>query len=289
MCLSEKFWCPEFSLEAVIALQSHFEAHDTDIFVINMPKTGTTWFKSLLYTLLNRCDNHHLSNTPLQTYSPHELISSLEIMIYTKDKTPDLTKIPPPRLFSTHLPYASLPESVKNSKCKIIYVTRNPFDTFVSSWLYYSKLEKLDIHTSRDDYFDKFCQGRSLYGPFFDHVVGYWKESLERPQKVLFLKYEDLKEDGALQLKRVGEFVEHPFSKQEEEQGVVQGIINLCSIGSLKEMEVNKKGKCDPDFDNKSFFRKGVVGDWVNYLTPPMVERLTKIMDENFNGSGLSF
>ncbi|XP_021762225.1 cytosolic sulfotransferase 15-like [Chenopodium quinoa] len=257
-----------------------------------MPKTGTTWFKSLLYSLLKRSDNR-LSNTPLQTHSPHELILSLEIMIYAKDKTPDLTNITPPRLFSTHLPYASLPESVKNSKCKIIYVTRNPFDTFVSSWHYYSKLKNIDNNAAQpsniDEYFDKFCEGKSLYGPFFDHVIGYWRDSLERLEKVLFLKYEDLKEDGALQLKRVAEFVGYPFSKEEEKQGMVEDIINLCSIESLKEMEVNKNGKCDPDFDNKSFFRKGVVGDWVNYLTPAMVERLSKIKDEKLIGSGLSF
>ncbi|XP_021751932.1 cytosolic sulfotransferase 15-like [Chenopodium quinoa] len=278
MCLYQNFWCPEFSLEPVIALQNHFEAHESDIFVINMPKTGTTWFKSLLYSLLKRSDNR-LSNTPLRTHNPHELILSLEITIYAKDKTPDLTNITPPRLFSTHLPSASLPESVKNSKCKIIYVTRNPFDTFVSSWHYYTKLKNVNNNAAQPSDIDE----------YFDKLRSTWSESLERPEKVLFLKYEDLKEDGALQLKRVAEFVGYPFSKEEEKQGMVEDIINLCSIESLKEMEVNKNGKCDPDFDNKSFFRKGVVGDWVNYLTPAMVERLCKIRDEKLNGSGLSF
>ncbi|KAL2898205.1 Cytosolic sulfotransferase 14 [Bienertia sinuspersici] len=140
-----------------------------------------------------------------------------------------------------------------------------------------------------EEYFNKFCEGRSLYGPFFDHLMSYWKESLERPKKVLFLKYEDLKEDGVLQMKKVAEFVGFPFSIEEEKQGVVEDLIKLCSIESLKEMEVNKKGKCDPDFENKCFFRKGVVGDAANYLTPPMVERLTNIMEEKLNGSGLSF
>ncbi|KAL2898138.1 Cytosolic sulfotransferase 15 [Bienertia sinuspersici] len=292
MCLYQNFWCPKFSLEPVIALQRDFQACDTDIFVINMPKTGTTWFKSLLFSLFNR-SNEGLLNTQLQTHNPHELILSLEITIYAKDKNPDLTKMPSPRLFSTHLPYDSLPESVKNSKCKIIYITRNPFDTFVSSWHYYSKLENVDNNvgcsSTMEEYFNKFCKGRSLYGPFFDHLMGYWKESLERPKKVLFLKYEDLKEDGVLQMKKVAEFVGFPFSIEEEKQGVVEDLIKLCSIESLKEMEVNKKGKCDPDFENKCFFRKGVVGDAANYLTPPMVERLTKIMEEKLNGSGLSF
>ncbi|KAL2898206.1 Cytosolic sulfotransferase 8 [Bienertia sinuspersici] len=82
-----------------------------------MPKTGTTWFKSLLFSLFNR-SNNGLLDTPLQTHNPHELILSLEITIYAKDKNPVLTKMPSPRLFSTHLPYDSLPESVKNSNVR---------------------------------------------------------------------------------------------------------------------------------------------------------------------------
>jgi hypothetical protein len=37
-------------------------------------------------------------------------------------------------------------------------------------------------------------------------VLGYWKASLERPDKVLFLKYEDLKEDIISNLKKIAGF-----------------------------------------------------------------------------------
>ncbi|WJZ98879.1 hypothetical protein VitviT2T_017373 [Vitis vinifera] len=46
-----------------------------------------------------------------------------------------------------------------------------------------------------------FCRGVELFGPYWDHVLEYWKMSGGRPNKVLFLKYEDLKEDISAHIK----------------------------------------------------------------------------------------
>ncbi|KAI8028234.1 Cytosolic sulfotransferase 14 [Camellia lanceoleosa] len=126
------------------------------------------------------------------------------------------------------------------------------------------------------------------FGPFWDHALGYWKESLERPHKVLFLMYEDLKEDITLQIKRLAEFMGVPFSLEEERKGVIEEISKLCSFNNLRELEVNKSGSL-LQFENKTFFRRGEVGDWVNHLTSEMVQRLNKIMEEKLDNSGLTF
>jgi len=52
---------------------------------------------------------------------------------------------------------------------------------------------------------------------------------------------------------------------------------------------VNKSGKSIKNFENKDLFRKGEVGDWVNYLSPTMVKQLTKLMEEKLGAAGLSF
>lgn len=138
-----------------------------------------------------------------------------------------------------------------------------------------------------EEYFGKFCEGKFPFGPFEDHVIGYWKESLERAEKVFFVKFEDLKADPKVELKKLAEFVGCPFSVDEERENVIDEIIKLCSIDKLKEVEANKSGRVYSFIENKWFFRKGEVGDWVNYLSPLMVERFKKIMDEKFAGSGL--
>lgn len=80
-----------------------------------------------------------------------------------------------------------------------------------------------------------------------------------------------------------------PFSSQEESEGVIEKIIELCSINKLKELEVNKNGVLNNIYEKNTFFRKGEVGDWANFLTPPMVEKMNKLMEEKLEGTGLSF
>ena len=136
---------------------------------------------------------------------------------------------------------------------------------------------------------DVYCKGEEIFGPFWDHMLGYWKQSLENPQKVLFLKYEDLKKDTKTQVKRLAEFVGFPFSLEEENKDIVEDILKLCSLRNLKDLEVNKHGKFMPYFDNKSYFRKGQVGDWANHLTKAMVKRLEKLIREKLSDYGLTF
>ncbi|KAL2921956.1 Cytosolic sulfotransferase 5 [Bienertia sinuspersici] len=294
----EDFWYSSTRFPNIITFQRHFRAQQTDFFVTSFPKTGTTWLKSLLFSIINR--NHHPpKQSPLLTQNPHELVYDLETGIYGgNQKLPrpqQLNNIPSPRLLHSHLPYASLPESVKTSECKILYIARNPLDTLVSHWHFYPKIIK-KISGDEDfqphdinAFFEDFCQGNVLFGPFFEHVVGYWKQSLERPDKVLFLKYEDLKEDTSLYVKKVAEFIGVPFSYVEENEGVIQEIIELCSINNLKGLEVNKTGMLSKFVENNTFFRDGEIGGWRRYLSASMAERMNTLMEQKLRDTGLSF
>lgn len=147
----------------------------------------------------------------------------------------------------------------------------------------------MKVSNSIEDFFEDFCQGIALNGPYFEHVLGYWKQSLEQPDKVLFLKYEDLKENPSVYLKKLAEFIGMPFSPQEENEGVIKEILELCSIDKLRELEINKNGNLNEFAQNKEFFRDGKVGGWTRYLSDPMVERMNKLMEQKFGESGLSF
>ncbi|GMH30797.1 hypothetical protein Nepgr_032640 [Nepenthes gracilis] len=291
------FWCPSRVLHNVISFQKHFEAQDGDIILATKPKSGTTWLKALTFATINRAlypTNH--SNHPLLTSNPHELVPFMEFNVYAHGNQHLLhPNNSCSRLFSTHIPYAALPKSIKDSHCRIVYLCRNPFDTFISFWEFtkgsMSKGMSLEEErSSMAEYLEYFSRGVEGFGPFWDHVLGYWKESLERPDKVLFVKYEDLKDhDGIREMKRLAEFLSFPFTVEEERGGAIHEIAKLCSLKILKDLEVNKKGKCMPHVENKMFFRKGEVGDWVNYFTTSMVELLDQVIKEKFNGTGLTF
>lgn len=184
------------------------------------------------------------------------------------------------------MPTSALPSSVHGSGCKMVYLCRDPRDTFVSLWHF---LQTGGGSAPLDDVFDKFCQGVSVYGPFWDHVLGYWKESLQRPNTVSFLRFEDLKGDPKLCVKRLAEFLGCPFSSEEVKEEVVDGIVGMCSFHHLSSLEANRNGTQHSRWPNKAFFRRGEVGDWVNYLTPEMSHKLVKIVNDKLCGSGLKF
>ncbi|KAE8702931.1 Cytosolic sulfotransferase 14 [Hibiscus syriacus] len=289
--LYQGFWCSARRLKPVISFQRHFPAVDSNVIVASLPKCGTTWLKALTFSTLYR-NQFARDENPLLNFTPHQLVHQLEYDVYVNNPCPDLETISiyKPRLFATQVPYASLPISIKDSRCKIVYVCRNPMDTFISLWLFIEKLQNESQElVSLDEAFEKFCHGVCAFGPFFDHGLGYWKASQENPKKILFLKYEDLKEDINSQLKHLAMFLGVPFTEDEEKQGVVEEIAKVCSFENLKELDVNKKGLFIPGIPNESFFRKAKVGDCSNYLTPSMVERLEKLIQQKLDNSGLTF
>ncbi|XWS65394.1 hypothetical protein CRYUN_Cryun05aG0108900 [Craigia yunnanensis] len=266
---------PPHYVPNIISFQKHFQALDNDIILASKPKAGTTWLKALLFTIVN-LTRYTLSNTPLNSVNPHCLVPFFELTLYAEDRVPDLTSIPSPRLFATHLTYSALPESIKRANTRVVYVTSNPLDVIVSLWHF---LKPKYSDWPLEECFEMFCRGEDAFGPFWDLVSGYWKESVEKPNKILFLRYEDLKEDPIQNLKKTAEFIGLPFSVEEERVGVVDEIAKFCSLSNLKDLEANKTGKFPgTQIENKTHFRKGEVGDNVNYLSPSAIDRFSKII-----------
>ncbi|XP_057450440.1 cytosolic sulfotransferase 14-like [Lotus japonicus] len=291
-------WISPNAIKGIIPFQKQFQAKDSDIVVPSLPKSGTTWLKALTFAIVNRHQYLPSSNDhPLLTYNPHHIVPFFELAVYgnsTNQSSFTSLMTTKRRIFGTHLMFPSLAKSIKeNSKCKIIYICRNPFDNFVSLWIFFNKVkpESLPKFTLEED-FERFSKGiiSTPYGPIWDHMLSYWNESIARPDKVLFLKYEDLKKDIDFHAKKVAEFLGCPFSEEEVSGGVIENIVKLCSFEKMKELEVNKSGTVDRfNIENKHFFRKAQVGDWVNHLSHSMIEKLSKITQEKLSGSSLSF
>lgn len=111
---------------------------------------------------------------------------------------------------------------------------------FVSLWHFACKPRVRELlPLSLEEAFELFARGASPYGLVWDHILGYWKASLEWPHGVLFLRYEDMKTETIAHVKRLAEFMDHPFSSEEESQGEVNKIINLCHFENLSDLEVN--------------------------------------------------
>ncbi|KAL7177387.1 hypothetical protein ACSBR2_030694 [Camellia fascicularis] len=285
----EGHWYPSLFIHCIIPFQQQFKAQDTNLILVSFPKSGTTWLKALAFAIAN-LNNYPLNKSPLLATNPHVLVPFLSDAFYGKNPFLKLEDFPSPRILATNVPHSALPTSIKDSDCRVVYLCRNPLDQFISFSHFACKLSNRPFDPSFiEESFDMFCRGVFAYGPFWDHVLEYWKASRERPDKVLFLKYEDMKEDPISHLKVLAKFMGLPFSVEEENQVVIEEVLKLCSFDNLKDLEVNKNEKNRMGHPYNVFFRKGEVGDWANYLTPSMVERMNKLMEENFAGSGLNF
>ncbi|XP_054825545.1 cytosolic sulfotransferase 5-like [Prosopis cineraria] len=292
------FWFLKKLKQGVLRCQNQFQARDTDVLLVTSPKSGTTWLKALIFAIMNR-KTHDPSPTqsdqphPLLTTNPHVLVPFLEVLLQHENMS-DLSSTFPsssPRIFASHIPYVLLSESMKKSRCKIVYLCRNPKDLFVSYWHFMSKLsQETQGSNSVKDSFEEFCRGLSIYGPFWDHMLGYYKESLERPWKILFLRFEELKNEPVRTLKEIANFIGYGFSQEEENGDVVDNILKLCSFENLSSLQVNRTERSLLlGVEYNLFFRHGRVGDWKNFLTIDMVERFNAITQEKLEKHGLKF
>ncbi|CAF2042205.1 cytosolic sulfotransferase 12 [Brassica rapa] len=282
-------WHTQALLKGILTCQKQFEAKDSDIILVTNPKSGTTWLKALVFALINRHKFPVYSSSsgehPLLVTNPHSLVPFLE-GVYYESPDFDFSQLSSPRLMNTHISHLSLPESVKSSPCKIVYCCRKPKDMFVSLWHFGKKLapeETADYPIEKA--VEAFCQGKFIGGPFWDHVLEYWYASLENPNKVLFVSYEELKKKTGDTIKRIAEFLGCGFVGEEE----VRAIVKLCSFESLSSLEVNREGKLPSGMETRAFFRKGEVGGWRDTLTEFLAEVIDRTIEEKFQGSGFKF
>ncbi|KAJ1699975.1 hypothetical protein LUZ63_008487 [Rhynchospora breviuscula] len=270
------FWYAEHHLPGILAMQEVFKPRPNDVILASFPKSGATWLKALTFTVMHR-DKYAFSHHPLLELNPHDCVPFIEFHYAFRDEQ-YLETLPSPRVLATHSACSTLPESIMTSTCPIVYICREPKDVLVSYWHMITKLEYLKEPPSFAQTFESFCEGRVHGGPVWEHVLEYYTKSLCNPEKILFLKYEQMLEcpiDGVM---RLANFIGCPFSEDELKNGLVEKIIEFCSFDKLKDADVNNNLK------NGCFFRKATVGDWKNCMTPVMANKLDKITEEKLRG-----
>ncbi|XP_060950371.1 sulfotransferase 1C2 [Limanda limanda] len=248
-----------------------FRPDPSDIFIATYPKAGTTWTQEIVDLLLHNGDAEFCKRAPtpvrspfLEIFSPPPIPSGLEL----------LSKMDPPRIIKTHLPFQLVPTGFWESKCKTIYVARNAKDNVVS----YFHFDKMNLTQPEpgpwDGYVNKFIRGELSWGSWYDHVKGYWAEREKR--NILYLFFEDIKENPRREIERIMRYLDLSVSDE-----VIGQIVELTSFKSMKANPMTNYS-CVPasvfDYSVSSFMRKGEVGDWKNHFTPEQ----SKMFEEDY-------
>nr|GMD04523.1 cytosolic sulfotransferase 17-like [Ipomoea batatas] len=282
------FWFMPFFTPKTRRVLAEFNPRPSDVILSSFPKTGSTWLKSLLYSIINRSSLDSLVNN-----NPHDLVPFLEAQVYADEESSthmsseDTTGT---RLFSTHIPYQLLGKTLESSGCRVVYVARNPKDTLTSLWHFTNKWKMADEGTwELEEAVEKFLSGTVPVGPYYEHVLRYRMASLNNPSKFFFITYEELKDDTKTHVKRLAEFLGCPFVEDDDKE--VEEIVKCCSIEVLKSHEVNKSEDCPVWFPTpyNSFFRQAKVGDHTNYLSDEVIKRIDAVTKEKFHKSGFVY
>uniref|UniRef100_A0A8D0GZX6 Sulfotransferase n=1 Tax=Sphenodon punctatus TaxID=8508 RepID=A0A8D0GZX6_SPHPU len=259
----------------------NFQARPDDLLISTYPKSGTTWISEVVDLIFHQGDVEKARRNPIYLRVPFLEFAVPDVPTGTEL----LRKMPPPRFIKTHLPVQLMPESFWTQGCKMIYVARNAKDVAVSYYFFYQMAKVHPDPGTWDEFLEKYIAGDISYGPWFDHVKGWWDKRHE--QRMLYLFYEDMKEDPRREVRKVMEFLERPLDEQ-----VLEKIVHHTSF---KEMSQNQMAnyKTIPtavmDHDISPFMRKGITGDWKNYFTVAQNEHFDAEYERQMKGTDLCF
>ncbi|XP_010892614.1 sulfotransferase 1C2 isoform X2 [Esox lucius] len=184
-----------------------FRPDPLDLLIATYPKAGTTWVQEIVDLLLHNGDAEVARRAPthhripfLEIHSPPPIPSGLSF----------IEKMDPPRVIKTHLPFQLVPEGFWENKCKVIYVARNAKDSVVS-YFHFDQMNQTQPEPGPwDGYLHKFMNGELPWGSWYDHVKRYWLEREKR--NILYLFYEDLKENPHREVKRIMQYLDLSLS-----------------------------------------------------------------------------
>ncbi|XP_025090216.1 sulfotransferase family cytosolic 1B member 1-like [Pomacea canaliculata] len=270
------------SWETHIANLRSLQLRDDDIFLCAYPKAGTHWLWEVLSMLVR--------GTAEYDSRPKEQLM-MEFSDFDK-----LQQIPSPRMFNSHLPFSMLPwKQIKEKRSKVLHVYRNPKDSCVS---YFHHMKGRDGDLFNDmvfsDYLELYFYGKLHFDNYFEYMKQMYAFTRDNPDvPILSLSFEDMKKNPAQNVKKLAKFLEIDIS-----DAICEDIAEACNFENLKKnaefktrdhpphhhpnREVNGDEQRKPRHSRS--YRKGEIGDWKNYFTVAMSERVDPFIEKQMEG-----
>ncbi|KAL8625865.1 hypothetical protein ACOMHN_012457 [Nucella lapillus] len=249
---------------------SDFTLREDDVIVVGYPKSGNNWVHHMV-TMLKA------GTTKLPSLYGKDTKS---IFLEGGDENHQLLTADKPRVLFSHLPFRFLPQDVVKKKVKIVYISRNPKDVFVSLYCHLNQTKlPIGYEGTWSQFFPFMLEQGYWYGDAFDYLMD-WQSQMETNAQhpIYHSNFEESKRDTLGQVERLNQFLDTGRSRQ-----LCQKIVTTCR---LENMHVTRA--MDDDLFHtmflwkehtspSSFFRKGVVGDWKNWFTVAQNEQFDKV------------
>ena len=269
---------PKFVQQEELNKLKDLELYSDDVWVVTYPKCGTTWAQQIVRLIRSKGKPDGVN----MDFAVPWLEAAAEPHIKkAKFTVNDLQR---PRAFKSHFPCHLLPCGTPDTTpCKYIYVARNPKDVAVS--LYFHTKIRYFPGIAWDSFWKKYVGADLEFGNYFDHLESWLPHKDD--ENVLFLKYEDMKKDLKQAVTDIASFIGANNLSSE----VIGKIADLTSFDKMKKDNTANYSWSEMQQKENvpSFMRKGVVGDWKNYLTEEQSAEIDAMCAERLEGTGLEF
>ncbi|OWF54960.1 sulfotransferase 1A1-like [Mizuhopecten yessoensis] len=249
-------------LRATLKLLKDMPMRTDDIFICAYVKAGTHWMWEIVNMLLRGSAEYD------KTVKEENMID----FHFPKE----FENLESPRVFNSHFTWRHLPTEIRDKKCKIIFLQRNPKDTAVSYFHHMKNLKIYGIEDDCGDFIDLFMKGRGPgYKSWFDYTLE-WQEFIEDTSHrvpILSLMYEDLKQNPVAQVQKVAEFL-----KIQSDTQLVRSIAEKCDFKNMRKAVLNKNEAHPSVSDYQLLYRKGQIGDWKNWFTVAQSEEFDELV-----------
>ena len=190
------------------------------------------------------------------------------------------------RFIKTHFPLSLLPSTLL-TKAKVIYVARNPKDAMVS---FYHHHKLMHVHGYVGDlpsFARRFMSDQIVWNPYFKHLDEAW--ALKENPNLLFIFYEDMKQDLNSVIRKVCEFLEVSLNEEQ-----INKLIDHLDIKNFRNnpavnMEIGKDLGLFSREGN--FIRKGQNGGWKEEFAecPELENEFNNWIDNQMKISNVQF
>ncbi len=237
---------------------ANFKPRSTDILITTAAKAGTTWMQQILHQLRTGGDVNFNSIDDVVPWleAPRKNSSTEERLAYYES-------LNNPRIFKTHCTY---PQTPGTDKVRIILSSRDPRDCCVS--FYHHVMDMTDdalahVNMTQPQSFDEYFDRWMSFGSWFRNIESWWPH--KKDPNVLWLRYEDMKQDLPKALNSILSFLE--WQRTPEEMEKIQHYTSFEWMKAHTNKFASQLSQGKPSFKPGGFIRKGKVGDYKTLLT----------------------
>jgi hypothetical protein len=171
-----------------------------------------------------------------------------------------------------------------NRDLRFVNLVRDGRDVIVSGASHWLNLRLRQADDAGKAAWEQRIFARSIYGEDFDNFLDYWTDATTAGlgaraffEHVLDVRYEDLLADPVGGARELLDFL-----------GVDAGAAAVTQCVEAASFKAMSGGRNQGDEDRHSFFRKGIAGDWKNWLSKAQLETFEKRAGQLMRRAGYS-